>query len=37
MLSRVVATPSSVDVDSRIDVALPTGTAVFSIAAKPLE
>jgi hypothetical protein len=37
MLSTVVATPSCFGVDSRIDAALPTGTALFSIAVKPLE
>jgi len=36
MLSKVVAT-SCAGVDGRIDAALSTGTALFSIAVKPLE
>jgi hypothetical protein len=37
MLSKVVATSSCAGVDRRIDAALSTGTALFSIAVKPLE
>jgi len=37
MLSTVVAIPSGAGVDGRIDAALSTGTALFSIAVKPLE
>jgi hypothetical protein len=37
MLSKVVAIPSCAGVDSRIDAALSTGTALLFIAVKPLE
>jgi len=37
MLSKVVAIPSIAGVYGRIDAALSTGTALFSIAVKPLE
>jgi hypothetical protein len=37
MLSKVVATPTGAGVDGWIDAALSTGTALFSIAVKPLE
>jgi hypothetical protein len=37
MLSKIVAIPSSADVDGRFDAALSTGTALFSIAVKPLD
>jgi hypothetical protein len=37
MLSKIVAIPSCAGVDGWIDAALSTGTALFSIAVKPLE
>jgi len=37
MLSKVVTIPSCAGADGQIDAALSTGTALFSIAVKPLE